>query len=305
MSVLLFDYRGYGGNPGSPSEAGLAADARAARGYLDSRPEVRSESVVFYGESLGAGVAIGLAAEWPPAALVLRSPFTSLADVGRRHYPYLPVRQLLKERYDSIGRIADLLGAPSWSWPAAQTRSSPPGRAAASTTPHPRPSRTSRSLAPVTTTSPCSPATRSSAKSWPSFPDATPPVEAAPRQIGGPSLALASFSRSGLILLRGDQPQIRALVEHERRECVPQVVQPVKLHRQPGSLHNMVRSPYLQVDSTLTFEEVDAWTRLRWDWRMGLDGPMRVLSQLLVGIGPGRERRNWLGLKEYMESGGR
>jgi hypothetical protein len=108
VSVLLFDYRGYGGNPGSPSEAGLAADARAARDYLDSRPEVRSESVVYYGESLGAGVAIGLAVERPPAALVLRSPFTSLADVGRRHYPYLPVRQLLKDRYDSIGRIADL-----------------------------------------------------------------------------------------------------------------------------------------------------------------------------------------------------
>jgi uncharacterized protein len=108
VSVLLFDYRGYGGNPGSPSEAGLAADARAARDYLDSRPEVRSELVVYYGESLGAGVAIGLAVERPPAALVLRSPFTSLADVGRRHYPYLPVRQLLKDRYDSIGRIADL-----------------------------------------------------------------------------------------------------------------------------------------------------------------------------------------------------
>ena len=105
VSVLLFDYRGYGGNPGSPSEARLAADARAARDYLDSRSEVRSESVVYYGESLGAGVAIGLAAERPPAALVLRSPFTSLADVGRRHYPYLPVRQLLKDRYDSVGRI--------------------------------------------------------------------------------------------------------------------------------------------------------------------------------------------------------
>jgi fermentation-respiration switch protein FrsA (DUF1100 family) len=106
VSVLLFDYRGYGGNPGSPSETGLAADARAARDYLDSRPDVRPGSIVYFGESLGAGVAIGLAVERPPAALVLRSPFTSLADVGRRHYPYLPVRQLLKDRYDSIGRIA-------------------------------------------------------------------------------------------------------------------------------------------------------------------------------------------------------
>jgi fermentation-respiration switch protein FrsA (DUF1100 family) len=105
-SVLLFDYRGYGGNPGSPTESGLAADARGARRYLESRPDVRPESIVYYGESLGAAVAIGLAVERPPAALVLRSPFTSLADIGQLHYPYLPVSQLLKDRYDSIGRIA-------------------------------------------------------------------------------------------------------------------------------------------------------------------------------------------------------
>ena len=105
LSVLLFDYRGYAGNPGSPSEAGLAADARAARDYLLTRPDVRPDSLVYLGESLGAAVAIGLAAEHPPFALVLRSPFTSLADVGRLHYPYLPVRSLLKDRYDSVGRI--------------------------------------------------------------------------------------------------------------------------------------------------------------------------------------------------------
>lgn len=63
---------------------------------------------MYFGESLGAAVAIGLAVEQPPAALVLRSPFTSLADVGRLHYPYLPVRLLLKDRYDSIGRIQDV-----------------------------------------------------------------------------------------------------------------------------------------------------------------------------------------------------
>jgi uncharacterized protein YndB with AHSA1/START domain len=79
----------------------------------------------------------------------------------------------------------------------------------------------------------------------------------------------------------------------------------VLAYDRPHRLHNMVRSPYLQVDGTLTFEEVDGGTRLRWDWQMGLVGPMRVLSPLLVVIGPGWERRNWLGLKEYMESGGR
>lgn len=108
ISVLLFDYRGYGGNPGHPTETGLAADARAAHGYLLSRPDVRAGSIVYFGESLGAAVALGLAVERPPAALVLRSPFTSLADVGALHYPYLPVGALLKDRYDSIGRVSSI-----------------------------------------------------------------------------------------------------------------------------------------------------------------------------------------------------
>jgi Polyketide cyclase / dehydrase and lipid transport len=73
----------------------------------------------------------------------------------------------------------------------------------------------------------------------------------------------------------------------------------------PHRLHNIVRSSYMQVDGTLTFEEVDGGTRLRWDWDMGLVGPMRVLSPVLALIGPRWERRNWVGLKQYMESGRR
>jgi len=103
MSVLLFDYRGYGGNPGRPSEEGLAADARAAEAWLAARPGV--DRIVYFGESLGAAVAIDLAVERPPAALVLRSPFTSLADVAAVHYPWLPARRLLLDRYPSIERI--------------------------------------------------------------------------------------------------------------------------------------------------------------------------------------------------------
>ena len=111
LAVLLFDYRGYGGNPGSPTEAGLAADARAALAYLAGRPEVDPERVVYLGESLGAAVALRLATERPPAALVLRSPFASLAEVGRRHYPVLPVSLLLRDRYDSAA-LAGRLTAP-------------------------------------------------------------------------------------------------------------------------------------------------------------------------------------------------
>ncbi|GBE63719.1 hypothetical protein MFM001_01810 [Mycobacterium sp. MFM001] len=101
LSVLLFDYRGYGGNPGEPSEKGLAADARAALAFLTAR----ADRIAYFGESLGAAVAVRLALESPPAALVLRSPFTSLVDVGRLHYPWLPVGAVLVDRYPSISRI--------------------------------------------------------------------------------------------------------------------------------------------------------------------------------------------------------
>jgi uncharacterized protein len=111
LAVLVFDYRGYGGNPGHPTEEGLAADARGALGYLAGRPEVDPERVIYFGESLGAAVALRLATERPPAALVLRSPFASLAEVGRRHYPVLPVSLLLRDRYDSAA-LAGRLDAP-------------------------------------------------------------------------------------------------------------------------------------------------------------------------------------------------
>ena len=76
-------------------------------------------------------------------------------------------------------------------------------------------------------------------------------------------------------------------------------------YERPHRLHNVVRSSYMRVDGTLTFQEVDGGTRLRWDWNMGLVGPMRVLSPVLAAIGTSWERRNWVGLKAYMESGRR
>lgn len=108
-AVLLLDYRGYGGNPGAPSERGLLADARAARGFLAADPAVDPQRLVYFGESLGAAVATALAAEQPPAALVLRSPFTSLGDVGRIAYPHLPMA-LLRDRYPVERQIAAYAG---------------------------------------------------------------------------------------------------------------------------------------------------------------------------------------------------
>ena len=107
LAVLLFDYRGYGGNRGHPTEAGLALDARAALRFLGDAGFPR-ERLVYYGESLGSGVVAELATEHPPAGIALRSPFTDLASVGRVHYPFLPVRALLRDRYPVAEQVARL-----------------------------------------------------------------------------------------------------------------------------------------------------------------------------------------------------
>ena len=99
LAVLLLDYRGYGGNPGEPTAQGLALDVRAAREFLRRDVGVPSGELLYFGESIGAAVVTELATEHPPAGMVLRSPFTELAAVGKHHYPFLPVEWLLKESY--------------------------------------------------------------------------------------------------------------------------------------------------------------------------------------------------------------
>jgi fermentation-respiration switch protein FrsA (DUF1100 family) len=106
LGVLLFDYRGYGGNPGSPSEDGLALDVRAARQHLVEEVGVRPDRLLYFGESLGAAVVTELATEHPPAGLVLRSPFVDLASVAAVHYPFLPARALLRDRFPVAERVA-------------------------------------------------------------------------------------------------------------------------------------------------------------------------------------------------------
>ena len=108
IATLLMDYRGYGENAGSPSEDGLALDARAAQVYVAHQPGIDASRIVYFGESLGTGVAVRLAREHRPRALILRSPFTSLVDVGRWHYPFLPVRWMLRDRFDSLEMIPDV-----------------------------------------------------------------------------------------------------------------------------------------------------------------------------------------------------
>jgi fermentation-respiration switch protein FrsA (DUF1100 family) len=105
LALLIFDYRGYGRSEGAPSEAGVVADARAARGWLSQRTGVAEGRIVLMGRSLGGGVAVHLAANDGARALVLESTFTSLPDVGKAHYPLLPVRVLMQTRLDSLSKI--------------------------------------------------------------------------------------------------------------------------------------------------------------------------------------------------------
>tara|TARA_R110000772_G_scaffold231592_4_gene342673 strand:- start:37940 stop:38791 length:852 start_codon:yes stop_codon:yes gene_type:complete len=109
FGVMLAEYRGYGGNPGDPTEAGLYADARANLAWLADQGH-GSGDIVIYGESLGTGVAVQAALELaeagtPVRALVLEAPFTAMADAAGVHYPWLPTGLLTRDRYDSSAKI--------------------------------------------------------------------------------------------------------------------------------------------------------------------------------------------------------
>jgi hypothetical protein len=105
-SVFLFDYRGYGHSAGRPDEAGCIADGVAAQRWLAERAGVAPGEIVLMGRSLGTAVAIAVAAEHGARALVLENAFTRMTDVAAGHYPWLPVRWLMRNRYDSLSRIA-------------------------------------------------------------------------------------------------------------------------------------------------------------------------------------------------------
>jgi uncharacterized protein len=102
--LLALSYRGYGGSTGSPTEAGLLRDGEAIYAYAAAR--YPPERLVLYGESLGTGVAVALAAEHKVGKVILESPFTSAVDIGAASYPFLPVRLLMRDRFRSDERIA-------------------------------------------------------------------------------------------------------------------------------------------------------------------------------------------------------
>ena len=105
--VLLVEYRGYGGNAGSPTEDGLYADGRAAIEFLKAQGLAEKDMVLF-GQSLGTGIAVKMAAEIEVRALILQSPYTSIADVAQSIYWYMPVKLLVKDRFDSQSIIGGI-----------------------------------------------------------------------------------------------------------------------------------------------------------------------------------------------------
>lgn len=105
-SVFLFDYRGYGRSQGKPDEPGCIADGRAAQKWLADKMNRSPSDLVLMGRSLGSGVAVALASENGAKGLILENAFSSMPDVAAKLYPWLPVRWVMKNRYDSVSRIA-------------------------------------------------------------------------------------------------------------------------------------------------------------------------------------------------------
>ena len=109
-ALMAFDYRGYGLSEGKPTEKGVLMDARAARAWLATRAGMNQSEIVLLGESLGGGVMVDLASRDGARGLILERTFTSLPDVGAVHFPFLPVRWLMRNRLDSLKKIAGYRG---------------------------------------------------------------------------------------------------------------------------------------------------------------------------------------------------
>jgi pimeloyl-ACP methyl ester carboxylesterase len=108
---LLVNYRGYGWSGGSPGEKKMIADARRIYDWAQLRSDVDTSRIVAFGRSLGSGVAVRLATERALTGLVLATPFDSLENVAKRHYPFAPVSLLLRHRFDSLA-LASRVGVP-------------------------------------------------------------------------------------------------------------------------------------------------------------------------------------------------
>lgn len=110
VTIFAFDYRGYGRSEGSPSEAGILADAHAAQMWLAARTKLKPSEIVLMGRSLGGGVSMDLAVKNGARGLILQNTPTSMPDAAARLYWFVPVHLLMKNRYDSLSKIAKYSG---------------------------------------------------------------------------------------------------------------------------------------------------------------------------------------------------
>ncbi len=108
LSVFIIDYRGYGQSQGTTSEQGTYRDAEAAWQFLTETRGISDENIIIFGRSMGGAVAIWLAGKHTPNLLILESAFTSVADMAKHYYPYLPTHLLVRIKYASIDRIEDI-----------------------------------------------------------------------------------------------------------------------------------------------------------------------------------------------------
>ncbi len=108
LSCFIFDYRGYGNSSGKPTEEGTYLDAAAAYKWLTEEKNVPPEDIIFFGRSLGGSIAAQLATKVTPASLIIESAFTSYADIGRKFYPYMPVKWFAKFNYRTIDYVRDV-----------------------------------------------------------------------------------------------------------------------------------------------------------------------------------------------------
>jgi fermentation-respiration switch protein FrsA (DUF1100 family) len=109
-AVFMLDYRGYGRSEGRPTEAGCVEDGLAAQRCLADRMGLKTNEIVVMGRSLGAAIAVAVAAKQGAQALVLDSTFSRMTDAAAVHYPWLPVRLVMQNRYDSVARIRRYFG---------------------------------------------------------------------------------------------------------------------------------------------------------------------------------------------------
>mgnify|MGYP002821069413 CR=1 FL=1 len=107
VNFLIIAWRGFSGNDGKPTEKGLYEDASSAITWLKSQG-IKESNIIIYGESLGTGVATEIAQNKNFAGIILESPFTSMIDAGKDKYPYLPVRLLLKDKYESDKKMKNI-----------------------------------------------------------------------------------------------------------------------------------------------------------------------------------------------------